>query len=99
MGTKHKSYSHEFKFKVALAALKGNKTISQLCNEYQLAPSVVQRWKTLLQTLGPNLFKENSTGINLHNFSAAHEAEKAKLYQQIGQLTVEHEFLKKALNK
>jgi transposase len=97
MGKKYKTYTQEFKFKVALAALKGNKTISQLCNEYQLVPSVIQRWKTLVQTLGPNLFNENSTGIN--NVSAAHEAEKAKLYQQIGQLTVEHEFLKKALNK
>lgn len=97
MGIKHRTYSNEFKFKVALAALKGNKTISQLCNEHQLAPSVIQRWKTLVQTLGPNLFKENSNNIN--NICAIHEAEKAKLYQQIGQLTVEHDFLKKALNK
>lgn len=97
MGSKHKTYSNDFKFKVALAALKGNKTISQLCNEYQLAPSVIQRWKTLVQTLGPNLFNENANNIN--SVSAAHEAEKAKLYQQIGQLTVEHEFLKKSLVK
>lgn len=97
MGIKHKTYSNEFKFKVALAALKGNKTISQLCSEHQLAPSVIQRWKTLVQTLGPNLFSESSTNIN--SVSAIHEAEKAKLYQQIGQLTVEHEFLKKVLNK
>ena len=44
--------------------------------------------------MGPKLFKENNTTMNI---SAAHEIEKAKLYQQIGQLTVEHEFLKKAL--
>lgn len=63
---------------VALAALKGNKTISQLCNEYQLAASVIQPWKTLVQILGPNLFNEKANNIN--SFSAAHEAEKAKLY-------------------
>ena len=97
MGNKHKTYSNEFKFKVALAALKGNKTISQLCTEYQLTPSVIHRWKTLLQTLGSNIFKENSNHVN--NISAIHEAEKAKLYQHIGQLTIEHDFLKKALNK
>lgn len=94
MSNKRKTYSNEFKFKVALAALKGNKTITQLCGEYQLAPSVIQRWKTLLQTMGPKLFNENAINTNL---AAVHEAEKAKLYQQIGQLTVEHDFLKKAL--
>lgn len=97
MRNKHKTYSNEFKFKVALAALRSNKTISQLCNEYQLAASVIHRWKSLLQTLGPNIFNDNSNNIN--NISAMHEAEKAKLYQQIGQLTVEHEFLKKVLSK
>ncbi len=95
MSKKHKSYSDEFKFKVALATLKGNKTLSQLSTEYQIAPSVIQRWKTLVQTIGPKLFSEN---INNMSISTAHEAEKAKLYQQIGQLTVEHEFLKKALS-
>lgn len=93
MSNKRK-YSNEFKFKVALAALKGNKTITQLCNEYQLAPSVIHRWKTIVQTMGTSLFSENSANMNI---VANHEAEKAKLYQQIGQLTVEHDFLKKAL--
>lgn len=41
MRNKHKTYSNEFKFEVALAAFKGNKIISQLCNEYQLAASVL----------------------------------------------------------
>ena len=45
--------------------------------------------------MGHKLFTENNTSINV---SVAHEAEKARLYQQIGQLTVEHEFLKKALS-
>lgn len=93
MSKKHKSYSDEFK--VALDTLKGNKTLSQLSTEYQLAPSVIQRWKTLVQTMGPKLFSQN---INNMSISATHEAEKAKLYQQIGQLTVEYEFLKKALS-
>jgi transposase len=95
MSKKHKNYTDEFKFKVALAALKGNKTLAQISTEYQIVPSVIQRWKKLVQTLGPKLFSENNTSINI---SAAHEAEKARLYQQIGQLTVEHEFLKKALS-
>ena len=95
MSKKYKNYSDEFKFKVALATLKGNKTLSQLITEHQLAPSVIQRWKTLVQTMDPKLFSQN---INNTSVSATHEAEKAKLYQQIGQLTVEHEFLKKALS-
>jgi len=93
MSSKRK-HSNEFKFKVALAALKGNKTITQLCNEYQLAPSIIHRWKTIVQSMGAKLFSENSVNMNI---IANHEAEKAKLYQQIGQLTVEHDFLKKTL--
>ncbi len=94
MGNKRKNYSNEFKFKVALAAMKGNKTITQLCSEYKLAPSVIHRWKALLQDMGPKLFNENAKTLDL---IAAHEAETARLYQQIGQLTVEHDFLKKTL--
>lgn len=48
----------------------------------------------MLQTTWPKLFSENNANLNITNI---HEAEKAKLYQQIGQLTVEHDFLKKAL--
>jgi transposase-like protein len=94
MGTKHKTYSNEFKFKVALAALKGNKTISQLCTEYKLVPSVINRWKATLQQFGPKIFDEKSASINI---TEIHEKEMAKLYQQIGQLIVERDFLKKTL--
>lgn len=41
MSKKRKTYTNEFKFKVALAALKGNKTIAQLCSEYKLVASVI----------------------------------------------------------
>lgn len=95
MGITRKIHNNEFKFKVALAALKGNKTISQLCSEYKLASSVIHRWKTVVQQLGPKVFDEKSTSINI---SDIHEQEKAKLYQQIGQLMVERDFLKKTLN-
>lgn len=95
MGVKHKTYSNDFKFKVALAALKGNKTLTQLSSEYKLVPSVINRWKTTLQQCGPRIFSENSSAINL---TEIHEKELAKLYQQIGQLTVERDYLKKALN-
>lgn len=75
MSKKHKSYSDEFKFEVALAALKGNKTLAQLSAEYQLAPSVIQRWKTLVQTMGPKLFSETTTNMSI---SSVHEAEKSE---------------------
>lgn len=95
MGTKHRTYSNEFKFKVALAALKGNKTISQLCLEFKLVPSVINRWKATLQQCGPKIFNEKPADLNI---TELHERETAKLYQQIGQLTVERDFLKKTLN-
>lgn len=95
MGTKHNKHSSEFKFRVALAALRGDKTITQLCNEFKVAPSVIHRWKSMVQKLGPKIFEEKSLAMDL---TEVHEQEKAKLYQQIGQLVTERDFFKKALS-
>lgn len=96
MRSPRKNYSDEFKFKVALAALRGDRTINQLCQEYAVHASLVQKWKLHLKEQGPSIF--GRTTFN-NTISEMHEVEKAKLYQQIGQLAVERDFLKKALNK
>jgi len=84
-----KKYPRSFKFKVALEALKGNKTISEICQEYSVVSSVVHKWKSQLKANGANAFDDTS------NKDKTAEQEKAKLYEEIGRLKIELDFLKK----
>jgi putative transposase len=87
-----KRFSSDFKAKVALEALKGEKTVSQLSSEYGVHPTQIGQWKELVQGGVPGLF----TGRCSKN---DHDQEKLieELYQVIGQLKVENDWLKKKL--
>ena len=90
MQTKRRNHSAAFKAKVALAAAKGDKTIAELASEYQVHPNQITQWKKqLLQSL-PEIFSRRRR-------NERHEQEEmtAQLYQQIGQLKVELDWLKK----
>jgi len=90
MKNKRRNHSAAFKAKVALAAIKGDKTIAELASEYEVHPNQITQWKRKLLESTPELF------------SRSREREKQKqdeltehLYQQIGQLKVELDWLKK----
>ncbi len=85
-----KKYSKSLKFKVALEALKGNKTIAEICKEYEVPTSVVHKWRNQLKENGGNAFNESKD-----NKDKVIELEKAKLYEEIGRLKIEVDFLKK----
>lgn len=85
-----KRFSNEFKAKVALEALKGEKTVAQLSSEYGVHATQIGQWKELVQVGLPDLF----TGKHPKN-SPDHEKLIAELYQVIGQLKVENDWLKK----
>jgi transposase-like protein len=87
---KRKSYSKEFKAKVALEALKGQKTVNEIASEYGVHVSQINLWKKHLLDEAPGLF---SRGRDRE--SAEQEAERDRLYQQIGKLQVEVDWLKK----
>lgn len=79
------------KFKVAMAALMGQPII-EICKQYEIAESLVHKWKKHLKENGMAIFSsQNKQQKN------EHEEEKAKLYQRIGRLTTELEFLKKVV--
>jgi len=87
---KRKQYSNEFKFKVALEAIKGVKTISQLASDYNLHPTQIGNWKKQLLREGSAVFiRPNSQ--SKHN----RESKETELYEQIGRLKMELEWLKK----
>ena len=88
---KRRRHSAKFKFDVALAAAKGTKTLSELASEYQLHPSHISAWKRDLLESGLNVF--SSRRARQEHEQAAREAE---LYEQIGRLKMELEWLKKS---
>lgn len=90
---KKKKWSGVLKFEIALLAIKNEMTLSEICKRYEVAPSQVHSWKKQVLTQGSELFKKVEKGVKL---ALEHESEKCALFETIGQLTVERDFLKKA---
>jgi len=91
-----KKWSPSAKFEIALLALKGETTLNEICRRYEVAPSQVHNWKKQLLEQGAQLFSKNDKTADTANKL---EREQGKLYEKIGQLTVERDFLKKAWGK
>lgn len=85
-----KTFTAEFKAKVAIEALKGNKTINELTSEFEVHASQIQNWKKLLLDGSKDLFngkKEKAEESVMQ--------ERDRLYTQVGRLAVELDWLKK----
>jgi transposase-like protein len=90
MSTQRKQYSAEFKARVALEALTGLKTVNALASTYGVHPTQIAHWKHRLQKEMPEIFS-----VRRDPRERDHEACQAQLYQQIGQLKVALDWLKK----
>ena len=90
MSTKRKQHSAQFKFEIALEAVKGLQTINQVASSHSLHPNQVSEWKGHLLERGATLFSKGS--VQPQREAARREAE---LYEQIGRLKMELEWLKK----
>jgi transposase-like protein len=91
MATKRKQYAAAFKAQVALAALKGDKTVNELASQYGVHPTLIHDWKRQLLAGAEQVF---SNGVQADTAAEA-EAQKAQLFEQIGRLKMELEWLKK----
>ena len=90
MSTQRKRYSAEFKARVALDAIKGHKTINELASIYGVHPSQITHWKHQLQQEVPQIFSARRATREQDQ-----DVLQAQLYQHIGQLKMELEWLKK----
>ena len=88
-----KRFGNGFKAKVALSALKGDKTFAELSSEFSVHPTQINKWKKKLLEQAPGLFSHKDD-------SGQKDKERLieKLYTHIGQLQVECDWLKKKLN-
>ena len=87
---RRKRRSAQFKFKVALEAAKGTKTLNELASEYEVHPSQISEWKGQLLTDGASIF--STTTARQQREQGTRQAE---LFEQIGRLKMELEWLKK----
>ena len=87
---KRKNFSKEFKAKVAVEALKGQRTVNELAQEFGVHVSQINRWKKELLESAPEVF-----GQNKEREAKRMEVEKDQLYRKVGQLQVEVDWLKK----
>lgn len=92
MGTVRRRHSSEFKARVALEAVKGQKTLNELASEFGVHPVQIAQWKRQLLDASPAAFESGRSG---NRTERAQEQLIEQLYQQIGQLKVEVDWLRK----
>lgn len=92
-----RNHDQNFKTKVVLEALKEQKTLAQLSVQFELHANQITDWKKQVVSAIPTLFEGRHEKPNLDPEQI--ELITAPLYQQIGQLKVEADFLKKKLMK
>jgi transposase-like protein len=92
MAKKRRKHSDEFKAKVAMDALKGVRTLSELSSMYKVHPTVIAHWKRQLLDGASGVFS-GSNGSS----GKSEEELTGPLYEKIGRLEVENDWLKKKL--
>ena len=85
-----RSFSAEMKSRIALEAIKGQKTIQEIASHYGVHPSQVTSWRKQAAEAMPTVFADRRSKPD-----NSEEVEKAQLYEQIGRLQVELDWLKK----
>ena len=91
---KRRSFSAEFKARVALEALSGAYTMAELAAKHGVHPNMIAQWKRKAQEGLPDVFSKKTD-----RSEAARDAELKELHAKIGQLTVENDFLSKAFGR
>jgi transposase-like protein len=89
-----RNHTPAFKAKVALAAIKGDRTLSQLAEQFDVHPNQITTWKAQLECGAADVF-----GPGGGNGSVPPAVDVKSLHAKIGELTLENDFLEGALTK
>ena len=87
-----RNHSPAFKSKVALAAIKGEQTVTELAQKFDVHPNQITQWKTQLLEQASTVFDQGAA-------SKEPSVDIKTLHAKIGQLTLENDFLEGALTK
>ncbi len=90
MKRRRRQFSADWKAKIALEAIKGQRTVQEIASHYEVHPNLVTHWKKQLLQGAPEVFSSGKA-----EEGKADEELQAELYQQIGKLQVEVDWLKK----
>ncbi len=93
MRRKRRNHSSVFKAKVALAAIRGDKTLADLAEQFEVHPNQIQDWRRKLLDNAAELFERNARP------SEESEHKVKELHAKIGQLTMERDFLEQGLER
>jgi len=93
MRRKRRNHAPEFKAKVALCALREEGTLAQLAERFDVHPNQVKQWKEQLVSQASAVFGDGEAARRQS------EVDVEKLHAKIGQLTLEKDFLSKALGR
>lgn len=93
MGRGRRKHSAEFKLKAVMEILKGEKTATQLAGELEVHPLVLSEWKRHFLAVGVQIFEKPRKASKVNE----EVKEKSELFEQIGRLKMENEWLKKKL--
>ena len=94
MKQNRRKHNPAFKAKVAMEALKGEETIAELASRFEVHPGQIRKWKNSLAEGAAGIFGGDQDQKKKDDASLI-----AQLYQQIGQLKVERDFLDNALGR
>ena len=92
MARQRTNWNKATKFKVALEAYKGDRSVAEIAEDFGVHPTQVHRWKKELMEHGPDVFAGKR-----ENDDQAVEAERDELYRKVGHQQVQIDFLKKKL--
>jgi putative transposase len=90
MARKRKVHTSAFKAQVALAAVKGDRTVNEVAGQFEVHPTLIHSWKKQLVAGAEAIFASGTQSKTTDN-----ELLQAELYEQIGRLKMELEWLKK----
>ena len=93
MSQKRRNHSPDFKAKVALAAIKGDQTLSEIASRFAINANLVVKWKKQLLEQSAEVFASTKGVVS------DRESEIKSLQAKIGEITMENDFLSKALGR
>ncbi len=95
MSTKRRNHTPQFKFRVALEAAHNHKTVNQIASGHSVHTNLVGAWRKQLMEKGSSIFLTASAGSAAARKEKERVEQEAELYEQIGRLKMELEWLKK----